>query len=168
MFRHKGHNWWLLFGVSYRVRGARTVFVKFEEVEERLKFEAWIAQILNIITGDQGDSGKVWGFNHQSVFHDYGNCPVGFQVIKRMLLLSQSQKFGNFGLVGRFGEGCPGVWRGWCCSLGMGVVCSWCPWDRWRQSVNTLRPRQMAAIFQTTFSNAFSWMKMYEFRLIFY
>ena len=26
---------------------------------------------------------------------------------------------------------------------------------------NTLRPRQMAAIFQTTFSNAFSWMKMY-------
>ena len=29
------------------------------------------------------------------------------------------------------------------------------------QKVNTLRPRQMAAIFQTTFSNAFSWMKMY-------
>ena len=28
-------------------------------------------------------------------------------------------------------------------------------------SFNTLRPRQMAAIFQTTFSNAFSWMKMY-------
>ena len=25
----------------------------------------------------------------------------------------------------------------------------------------TLRPRQMAAIFQTTFSNAFSWMRMY-------
>ena len=26
---------------------------------------------------------------------------------------------------------------------------------------NTLKPRQIAAIFQTTFSNAFSWMKMY-------
>ena len=26
--------------------------------------------------------------------------------------------------------------------------------------VSTLRPRQMAAIFQTTFSNAFCWMKM--------
>ena len=34
--------------------------------------------------------------------------------------------------------------------------------------VNTLRPRQMAAIFQTTFSNAFSLMKMYPFRLIFH
>ena len=31
--------------------------------------------------------------------------------------------------------------------------------------VNTLRPRQMDAISQTTFSNAFSWMKMFEFRL---
>ena len=31
--------------------------------------------------------------------------------------------------------------------------------------INTLRPRQMAAIFQTTFSNAFSWMKMYQFSL---
>ena len=30
----------------------------------------------------------------------------------------------------------------------------------WPQWVNTLRPRQIAAIFQTTFSNAFSWMKM--------
>ena len=30
-----------------------------------------------------------------------------------------------------------------------------------KNSFNTLRPRQMAAIFQTTFSNAFSWMKMY-------
>ena len=28
-------------------------------------------------------------------------------------------------------------------------------------ALNTLRPRQMAAIFQTTFSNAFSWMNMY-------
>ena len=31
--------------------------------------------------------------------------------------------------------------------------------------INTLRPRQMDAISQTTFSNAFSWMKMFEFRL---
>ena len=30
---------------------------------------------------------------------------------------------------------------------------------------NTLRPRQMDAISQTTFSNAFSSMKMFEFRL---
>ena len=29
---------------------------------------------------------------------------------------------------------------------------------------NSLRPRQMDAISQTTFSNAFSWMKMFEFR----
>ena len=34
--------------------------------------------------------------------------------------------------------------------------------------LNTLRPRQMAAIFQMTFSNAFSWMKMFEFRLKFH
>ena len=33
---------------------------------------------------------------------------------------------------------------------------------------NTLRPRQMDAISQTTFSNAFSWMKMFEFRLKFH
>ena len=33
---------------------------------------------------------------------------------------------------------------------------------------NTLRPRLMAAIFQTTFSNAFSWMKMYQFQLRFH
>ena len=33
---------------------------------------------------------------------------------------------------------------------------------------NTLRPRQMDAISQTTFSNAFSWMKIFEFRLEFY
>ena len=31
--------------------------------------------------------------------------------------------------------------------------------------INTLRPRQMDAISQTTFSNAFSWMKMHEIRL---
>ena len=35
-------------------------------------------------------------------------------------------------------------------------------------SVNSLRPRQMDAISQTTFSNAFSWMKMFEFRLKFH
>ena len=34
--------------------------------------------------------------------------------------------------------------------------------------VNSLRPRQMDAISQTTFSNAFSWMKMFEFRLKFH
>ena len=34
--------------------------------------------------------------------------------------------------------------------------------------IHTLRPRQMAAFFQTTFSNAFSWMKMYQFRLRFH
>ena len=48
-------------------------------------------------------------------------------------------------------------------------VCS--PASCWQcistDSVNTLRPRQMAAIFQTAFSNAFSWMKMYQFRLRF-
>ena len=34
--------------------------------------------------------------------------------------------------------------------------------------VNSLRPRQMDAISPTTFSNAFSWMKMFEFRLKFH
>ena len=36
------------------------------------------------------------------------------------------------------------------------------------KQLNTLRPRQMDAISQTTFSNAFSWMKMFEFRLKFH
>ena len=36
------------------------------------------------------------------------------------------------------------------------------------QFVNTLRRRQMAAIFQTTFANAFYWKKMYNFRLRFH
>ena len=36
------------------------------------------------------------------------------------------------------------------------------------QWVNTLRQRQMNTISQATFSNAFSWMKMYEFRLRFH
>ena len=35
-------------------------------------------------------------------------------------------------------------------------------------TINKLRPRQMDAISQTTFSNAFSWMKMFEFRLKFH
>ena len=33
---------------------------------------------------------------------------------------------------------------------------------------NTLRPRQKDVISQTTFSNAFSWMKMFEYRLKFH
>ena len=33
---------------------------------------------------------------------------------------------------------------------------------------NSLRPRQNGRHFQTTFSNAFSWMKMYQFRLRFH
>ena len=33
---------------------------------------------------------------------------------------------------------------------------------------NTLRPRQMDAIWQTIFSSAFSWMKMFEFLLKFH
>ena len=37
-----------------------------------------------------------------------------------------------------------------------------------RGPINTLRSRQMAAISQTTFSNAFSCMKMYGFRLRFH
>ena len=38
----------------------------------------------------------------------------------------------------------------------------------WRLCFSTLRPRQMATIFQTIFSNAFSWMKMCWFRLMFH
>ena len=34
--------------------------------------------------------------------------------------------------------------------------------------LNSLRPRQMDAISQTTFSNAFSWMTLFEFRLKFH
>ena len=36
------------------------------------------------------------------------------------------------------------------------------------KSINSLRPWQMDAISQTTFSNAFSWIKMFEFRLKFH
>ena len=41
-------------------------------------------------------------------------------------------------------------------------------WESFRDDVNTLRPRQMNAISQTTFSNAFSWVKIFEFRLKFH
>ena len=34
--------------------------------------------------------------------------------------------------------------------------------------INTLRPREMAAISQTTLSNPFSWMKIFKFRLKFH
>ena len=34
--------------------------------------------------------------------------------------------------------------------------------------INSLKPRKMAAVSQTTFSNAFSWLKMFEFRLRFH
>ena len=37
-----------------------------------------------------------------------------------------------------------------------------------KTNVNTLRPRQNGCHWQTTFSNAFSWMKIYEFRLRFH
>ena len=40
--------------------------------------------------------------------------------------------------------------------------------NRSLHNFNTLRPSQISAISQTTFSNAFPWMKMYEFRLRFY
>ena len=44
----------------------------------------------------------------------------------------------------------------------------WCRYNDSRLHVNSLRPRQMNAISQTTFSNAFSWIKMFEFRLKFH
>ena len=44
-----------------------------------------------------------------------------------------------------------------------------CPsWTSTIPLVNTLRPRQNGSHFQTTFSNAFFCMKMYEFRLRFH
>ena len=60
---------------------------------------------------------------------------------------------------------------------------AWYPWnqttvglylDRFRtmsleyESINPLRPRKKTAISQTTFSNEFSWMKIYKFRLTFH
>ena len=51
------------------------------------------------------------------------------------------------------------------------VIASSYPWYLLlvhKYSINTLRPRQMDAISQTTFSNAFSWTKMFEFRLKFH
>ena len=47
----------------------------------------------------------------------------------------------------------------------------WINWIGGNSSMNKLHSRgrdKMAAIFQTTFSNRFSWMKMYEFRLKFH
>ena len=37
-----------------------------------------------------------------------------------------------------------------------------------QKAIDTLRPRQMDAIWQTTFSSAFSWMKTFEFLLKFH
>ena len=50
------------------------------------------------------------------------------------------------------------------------LILLWCHGDALAlyRILNTLRPRQMDAISQTTFSNAFSWMKMFEFRLKFH
>ena len=46
-------------------------------------------------------------------------------------------------------------------------ILSYARWfPRWTH--NPLKPRQMAAIFQTTFPNASFWMKTYEFRLKFH
>ena len=39
-----------------------------------------------------------------------------------------------------------------------------CPKMKGKLAFNTLRPKQMAAIFRTAFSDGFSWMKMYLFR----
>ena len=47
------------------------------------------------------------------------------------------------------------------------MFCHWQGWNR-KPNINTLTPRQVAAIFQTIFSNAFSWMKMHKFRLRFH
>ena len=43
------------------------------------------------------------------------------------------------------------------------------PWIEFENHwFNTLRPRLNGAIFQTTFSNRFSWIKMFEYQLIFH
>ena len=41
-------------------------------------------------------------------------------------------------------------------------------WQNVEYTINTVIPRQTAAIFQTTFSNVFYWMKIFEFRLEFH
>ena len=46
-------------------------------------------------------------------------------------------------------------------------VCIMASWD-WGELVNTLGLKKMATIFQTIFSNTFSWMKIYEFWLRFH
>ena len=79
---------------------------------------------------------------------------------------------------------CPTQWRKHCqtsvYSLNMisslNMICTKpnCSNIRWilcvlrSNTINTLRTRQMNAISQTTFSNGFSWMKMFEFRLKFH
>ena len=47
-------------------------------------------------------------------------------------------------------------------------ICLYYSYDLISSTFNTLRPRQMDAISQTTLSNAFSWMKMCELRLKFH
>ena len=60
----------------------------------------------------------------------------------------------------------PMIWKAFPCHVAignnLGIIRCNASW------VNTLRSRKMAAIFQTTFSNAFSSMKMYEFWLTFH
>ena len=68
----------------------------------------------------------------------------------------------------------------WACSISMPLIPSlvsavsislWIPQQNWYQSVLVLTHwgrDKMATIFQTAFSSAFSWMKMYEFRLRFH
>ena len=51
--------------------------------------------------------------------------------------------------------GCVGVWQAWC-------------WPTLRIILTHWGQERMAAISQTTFSSAFSWMKIYEFRLKFH
>ena len=46
------------------------------------------------------------------------------------------------------------------CRTSLSAIACWCP-----NTINTLRPRQDGDIFRTTFSNAFYWMKMFEFGL---
>ena len=52
--------------------------------------------------------------------------------------------------------------------LGAWTVITSLTYGTWWSSLTHWRRGKMAAIFQTTFSNAFSWIKMSEFRLIFH
>ena len=65
------------------------------------------------------------------------------------------------------------LYHGWCCSHHTKPTTYW--WYNQKKAqqscacINTLRSRQkMDAISQTTFSNEFSWMKIFEFRLKFH